>query len=482
MIVKRYYDDKLAQASYLVGSATTGEALVIDPNRAVEQYIKDAAAEELRITHVTETHIHADFVSGVRELAARTGARVYLSDEGGPDWQYGFAAADGAVLLKDGAEFRVGSVRVRAIHTPGHTPEHLSFMITDTAGADQPMGVFTGDFIFVGDVGRPDLLEKAAGVAGTMAAGAQQLYQSLQRFRDLPEWLQLWPGHGAGSACGKSLGAVPSTTLGYEKLFNWAFSVQDEEEFVAAVLAGQPDPPSYFAEMKRINRDGPRVLGNLRPPPQLEAARLRELVAQRAYIVDTRKWAEYRKGFVPGTINIPLNRSFTKWAGWLMPYDRDVYLIVDDAVEARLEEAVRDLAMIGLDRIGGWFNVSAVEELAKSGVQLQRLEDMSAAEAAALVAAGKADVVDVRNESEWQAGHIPDVPNIPLGHLRERLNEVPTGRQLIMQCRTGSRSGIAASLMAAHGITNVVNLAGGIRGWEEGGHPVERGAEVESTD
>src|SRR5688500_1353623 len=198
MLLKRFYDTPLAQASYLIGCQATGDALVIDPNRDVEQYVAAAAAEGLRIAHVTETHIHADFVSGSRELAARTGARLYLSAEGGTDWQYGFAKADGAELLRDGSRFSVGRVRVDVLHTPGHTPEHLAFMITDTAATDRPMGVFTGDFIFVGDVGRPDLLEKAAGVAGTMEAGARQLYASLQRFKSLPPWLQLWPGHGAG--------------------------------------------------------------------------------------------------------------------------------------------------------------------------------------------------------------------------------------------------------------------------------------------
>jgi hydroxyacylglutathione hydrolase len=238
MLLKRFYDPKLAQASYLVGCAATGEALVVDPNRDVDQYVTAADDEGLRISHVTETHIHADFVSGSRELAARTGAKLYLSDEGGPDWRYAFAAADGAMLLRDSDSFMVGTVRVEALHTPGHTPEHMTFLITDTATTDRPMGAFTGDFIFVGDVGRPDLLERAAKVAGTMEAGARTLYHSIQRFKGLPDWLQLWPGHGAGSACGKALGAVPSTTLGYERISNWALNAESEDAFVREVLAG----------------------------------------------------------------------------------------------------------------------------------------------------------------------------------------------------------------------------------------------------
>src|SRR5215208_492700 len=290
MIFKRLFDPRLAQASYLLGCSSTREALIVDPNRDVEQYVDAARTEGLRVTHVAETHIHADFVSGARELAHRAGARLHLSGEGGPDWRYPYAAEAGAVLLHDGDSFRVGNVRVDVMHTPGHTPEHLAFVVTDTAGADRPMGVFTGDFVFVGDVGRPDLLERAAHFAGTMEEGARTLFRSLGRFAAaLPDWVQLWPAHGAGSACGKALGAVPQTTLGYEKLFNWGLADTDEEAFVRAVLAGQPDPPMYFAEMKRINRDGPPVLGGFRAPRRLAHEALAELAASGATVVDTRR-------------------------------------------------------------------------------------------------------------------------------------------------------------------------------------------------
>jgi hydroxyacylglutathione hydrolase len=474
MILKRFYDDKLAQASYLVGCAATGEALIVDPNRDVQQYIDAARAEGLRLTHVTETHIHADFVSGTRELVSRTGARAYLSDEGGPDWSYGFANAIDAVLLKDGSVITVGNVRVRALHTPGHTPEHMSFVVTDTAGADQPMGVFTGDFVFVGDVGRPDLLERAAGVANTMAAGARTLYGSLQRFRELPDWVQLWPGHGAGSACGKSLGAVPSTTLGYEKLFNWAFSIDDESAFVEAVLAGQPEPPAYFAQMKRINRDGPRIIGGFAMPPRAAPESLGPLLQDGAFVVDTRRWAEYRSGYVPGTINIPMNRSFTTWAGWLMPYDRDGYLIFAEDDESQIMAAVRDLAMIGLDRVAGYFTAAALTRYAAThGGTLPVLEEITPAQLQALQDEGSVAVLDVRGNSEWRARRVPGAPNIPVGYLHERIAEVPAGRPLVLYCQGGSRSAIAASVLAAHGITDVVNVAGGIDAWSREGNTVE---------
>ena len=269
MIFKRFFDPRLAQSSYLLGCSSTREALIVDPNRDIDRYFEAAAQDGLRVAHVTETHIHADFVSGARELAQRAGARLYLSAAGGPDWQYRYAAEARATAMNDGDSITVGRIEVRALHLPGHTPEHLVFLITDTEVAGEPMGALTGDFLFVGDVGRPDLLERAVGTRGTMETSARQLYHSLQRFREFSDYLQIWPGHGAGSACGKSLSAVPQSTLGYEKRFNWAFGVQNENDFVRAVLAGQPDPPRYFAQMKRMNLEGPRLLGQLPPTPRL---------------------------------------------------------------------------------------------------------------------------------------------------------------------------------------------------------------------
>ena len=228
MFLKRFYDDGLAQASYFIGCAATGEAIVIDANRDIEPYLATAAAERLRITYVSETHIHADFVSGSRELARATGGKLYLSGEGGTDWQYGFAEQDGATLVRGGDVLKVGNIRLEVMHTPGHTPEHISFLVTDTAGATEPIGIASGDFVFVGDVGRPDLLEKAAKVTNSMEDGARTLFKSLERFRALPDFVQVWPGHGAGSACGKALGAVPTSTVGYERRFNWGVGTLSE--------------------------------------------------------------------------------------------------------------------------------------------------------------------------------------------------------------------------------------------------------------
>jgi hydroxyacylglutathione hydrolase len=399
MFFRRFYDEGLAQASYLLGCQATGQALVVDPNREVNAYLQAAEREGLRVTHVTETHIHADFVSGARELAHRVGARLLLSDAGGDDWRYRYAAAAGAELLRDGASFCVGRLTFSVWHTPGHTPEHLAFLVTDTAAATEPMGALTGDFIFVGDVGRPDLLERAAHMAGTMEQGARQLFRSLRRFERLPDFLQIWPGHGAGSACGKALGAVPQSTLGYERRFNWAFAVDDENAFVRAVLAGQPDPPRYFAEMKRINKDGPRLLGDARRPARLSAEQLAATLGGGATVVDTRPAREFVASAVPGTINIPAGRAFTTWAGSLLPYDRDFYLLADERNGTAIDGLVRGLAGIGLDRVAGYAGTEVLAEWQAVDGPLQTIPGIALPELANAVAAERVSVIDVRSRS-----------------------------------------------------------------------------------
>ena len=479
MFLKRFYDDGLAQASYLIGCAKTGEALVIDANRDIQQYLDAVAAEKLRITHVTETHIHADYVSGSRELAHATGAKLFLSAEGGKDWQYGFAASDSATLLRDGDQFKVGNILIEAMHTPGHTPEHLSFLVTDTAGASEPMGIASGDFVFVGDVGRPDLLERAAKIEGTMEAGAKQLFHSLERFRKLPDWIQVWPGHGAGSACGKSLGAVPTSTVGYEKRFNWGVGTTDEQDFVTMVLAGQPDPPLYFAEMKRINRDGPRVLGGFPTPARSGRTALQRALESGAIVIDTRTSEAFAEGHAPGTINIPLSKSFSTWAGWLARYDVDLHLIADD--EPALHRAIRDLAMIGLDRVTGWSDRAVIAEWRAAGLPVGTVAKLDVKALAPRLAGDDVTVVDVRNLSEWSAGHLPGAIHIPLGRLSERLAEIPRDKPLIVQCQSGGRSAIGVSVLQRLGITNATNLSGGFSAWQQAGHKVVRDEQLVSA-
>jgi hydroxyacylglutathione hydrolase len=471
MFFRRRYDEQLAQASYLLGCPASGQALVVDPNRDVEPYLRAAEAEGLRVTHVTETHIHADFVSGARELAHRAGARLLLSDAGGDEWRYRYADAEGAEPLRDGSTFGVGALEIRALHTPGHTPEHLSFLVTDTAAATEPMGALTGDFVFVGDVGRPDLLERAAHMAGTMEAGARQLFRSLQRFAALPDYLQLWPGHGAGSACGKALGAVPQSTLGYERRFNWALGIHDEDEFVRAVLAGQPDPPRYFAQMKQINRDGPRILGNAPLPARFDLCELEAALQTGRPVVDTRPWREFALGAIPGSLSIPGNRSFTTWAGSLLPYDREFLLIVDERGGFGAGELARDLAGIGLDRLAGYAGTEVLDAWTAAHGPLEAISSIPRRDLSGAIAAHRVKLLDVRSAAEWSAGHIPDSLNVPLGDLEQRLHEIPRDRPLVVHCQSGARAGMAAALLRACGVPDVSVYGGGFAEWSAAPQP-----------
>lgn len=476
IVVKRFHDPKLAQVSYLIGSGDTGQAIVIDPTRDVGQYVDAAAAEGLAITHVTETHIHADYLSGSRELARRTGAQLLLSDEGDADWKYAFADSDGARLLHDGDAIDVGSVRLRVWHTPGHTPEHLTFVVTDLSVIDEPLALVTGDFLFAGDVGRPDLLEKAARVEGSAEVAAHALYRSLQGLASFPDHLQVWPGHGAGSACGKGIGSLPQSTLGYERRVNWALKPMSEGEFVTRVLEGQPDPPAYFAEMKRLNKTGPALRATAAAPERLTRERLLAALRDGALVVDTRPATEFAAAHLPGTINIPITRAFTTWAGWLVPYTRDVYLIIDDRCSQCVRDAMHDLAMIGLDRVAGYAGADVLDARPADSAPLGRLAQADARTAARLQADGVATILDVRSRAEWAEGHVPGAMHIPLGELRTRLDTLPRDRQIIVHCLGGTRSAIAASLLDAAGFEGVVNLAGGYNEWRAAGLPVTTSA------
>ncbi|MBI1757005.1 MAG: MBL fold metallo-hydrolase [Fimbriimonas ginsengisoli] len=472
MVLKRLYDEGLAQASFLVGCEKAGEAIVIDPNRDVEQYLRLAEDEGLRIVGVTETHIHADFVSGSRELAKRTEARLYLSDEGDEDWKYGYAAEPNVTLVREGGDIRAGAVRLDVLKTPGHTPEHIAFLLTDEAASASPMAAFTGDFIFIGDVGRPDLLERAAGFEGTMEAGARTLYRSLAKFKTLSDSLMLWPSHGAGSACGKNLSSLPVSSLGYEKSTNWALRCETEEAFAAEVLAGQPEPPSYFKEMKRLNKMGPPILGGFRTPERLKPSRLAELLAGSQTVIDARAVDEVASGFVLGTLAISLKESFTTWAGWLAPYDQPSYLIAQDEAEAGL--AAKRMALIGLDDVEGWFAPDAIEEARKEGL-VETIEQVNASDAYGRFAKREAEILDVRGAGEFTEGHIPGASHIPLGYLAGRRAEVPSGKPVILHCRGGSRSVTAYTLLRKLGHPALVNMTDGFWEYELLGLPIETG-------
>lgn len=468
MLFRQIFDRRLAQYAYLVGCQETGEALLVDPERDVDRYLALADEEGLRVVAVAETHIHADFLSGARELAEQ-GMRVYLSGEGGEEWSYAWPdARHDVVLLRDGQTFRIGTVEIAALHTPGHTPEHLSFTITDRGGgADAPMGLVTGDFVFVGDTGRPDLLESAAGVKGAMQEGAASLYRSVVHFLDLPDYLRVWPGHGAGSACGKALGSVPESTVGYERRFSRALAAVrgGEEAFVDYVLDAQPEPPLYFGRMKVLNRDGPPLLESLPTPRPLASSELDGLVGRDGVaVVDAREGrAGFMAGHLPGSMYAPFDDTFPTVAGSYTDPDEDVVLVID---RHEVESAVRNLVRIGLDRVVGFVTPHALDAWGMAGRELHRIPEIDISGLDEERRRDDAVVLDVRSLSEYREGHVPGARHLAHTRLRARLDALPRDRRLLVHCASGERSAVAAAYLAREGF-DVVYVNGSIASWLE---------------
>jgi hydroxyacylglutathione hydrolase len=456
LFFKQFYDDGLAQASYMVGCQANGTAIVVDPRRDIGEYLAEAKRQGLRIIAVTETHIHADYLSGSRELAARSGAKLYLSEEGGPDWQYAFPHEP----LRDGDQIRIGNVVIEAVHTPGHTPEHLSFLVTDGATTSEPGFLLSGDFVFVGDVGRPDLLDEAAGYQDTRFAGAENLFASLrEKFLTLPDYVQVWPGHGAGSACGKALGAVASSTVGYERRFAWwasALANEDGDGFVSELLSGQPDAPAYFGRMKRQNKAGPALLGERGPLEHLDREALRAKLGEGATLIDTRSREQYAEGAVPGSLSLPAGKNFSTFAGWLIDPERDPRDIVLLAGDETAAGSLRDeLSRVGIDRVVAW--ASSIEGLEVVPAPLVNPEE--------LASLGDVLLLDVRTTSEYEAGHLPGAVKIHAGRLPEHLSDLRSCKAVVVYCQGGTRSAAAASFLRSKGIRNAVDLEGGYGAW-----------------
>ncbi len=461
MFFKHIYDTSLAQGSYLIGCQAKGEAIVIDAKRDVDTYLEIAKENGLTITHITETHIHADFLSGSRELAEITGAQLYLSDEGGPDWQYEFPHKG----LKHSDKIKVGNLTLEVIHTPGHTPESISFLLTDHPATDEPVMIFTGDFVFVGDIGRPDLLEKAAGLTGTQEKGAHEMYQSVQGFSKLPPHIQVWPGHGAGSACGKALGSVPSSTVGYEKIRNWAFRFEnDEDGFVEYLLEGQPEPPKYFAMMKKLNKVDRPLLTEVPKHPKLSETEFLQKYTDGIKVIDTRTKVEFAKGFIPGSINIQNNKTLSTWAGWLLNYDEDFVIV---APEEEMDEINRKLMRIGLDRIAGF-----ISDVNLPGIELQKADVIDIEEFKTYLGKEEVQIVDVRGKTEYEEGHVEGAENVFVGTLQQNLDKISKERQVVIHCQSGDRSAIAYSVLRRNGFNNVKNYSGGMKEWREKENPV----------
>ncbi|MGW5877266.1 MBL fold metallo-hydrolase [Nocardiopsis terrae] len=456
MLLERVYDHDLAQAGYFIGCQARGEAIVVDARRDIGDYLDLARRNGMRIVAVTETHIHADYLSGTRELAAATGAAVYVSGEGGQDWQYGFDAE----RLMDGDTVTIGNLTVRARHTPGHTPEHLSFLVTDGAFSQDPGYMLSGDFVFAGDLGRPDLLDEAADGVDTRFEGARQLFTSLREvFLNLPDHVQVLPGHGAGSACGKALGALPGTTVGYERLNAWWSPYLREDDmagFVAELLDGQPDAHAYFARMKRRNKEGPRVLGPLAELPELPAEEIgRSLDEDSVVLVDTRSHDEVHRGTVARALNIPGPDKAATFGAWAHDPETETRPLVLLTPDGETAQQVRDhLLRVGIDRVVGY--TTAVEGLPTVVPPLVSPEELDGF--------GAALVLDVRNRGEHAQGHIPGSRQLSAGRVLWHLDELPTGGTIVSYCQSGVRNSVAAAALRRAGY-DVVELDRGYPDW-----------------
>lgn len=461
MLLERIYDEDLAQASYFIGCQAKGEAIVVDPRRDIDVYLSLAAKQGMRIVAVTETHIHADYLSGTRELAAATGATMYVSDEGGPDWTYG-ADFEDAVRMKHGHTITLGNISIEAIHTPGHTPEHMSFLVTDGAQSAEPGFMLTGDFVFVGDLGRPDLLDEAAGFVDTRFAGAEQLFASLRdQFLTLPDYVQVHPAHGSGSACGKALGAIAATTVGYERNFSWwgkYLKNDDMQGFVDELLNGQPDAHAYFGRMKLQNKVGPSLLGENAALTEFTADELRPLLADDSVIlVDTRHNSQVHEGTVSRSLNIPGVAKAASYGAWVVNPEveqRPIVLLAESLDEA---QAMRDhLVRVGIDTVRGYIT-------SLDGLELVR---PALVDPAALESVERVLLLDVRNKTEYAGGHLPGAEQLSGGRVLWNLDQLPapSAGTIVTYCQSGVRNSVAASALRREGY-DVTELDGSYLAW-----------------
>ncbi len=459
MIVERFFTPELAQVAYAVGDRDAGEIALIDPRRDVDEYVSWARDQHLKITAILETHVHADFVSGAPVLAEVTGAPVYASRLGNQDFEH--------IPVDDSFVLEIGSVRITAMHTPGHTPEHMSWRAEDTAAPGAAPVFFSGDSLFVGDVGRPDLLGKEQ-----TDALVSQLYNTVTNvFAKLPAGTVVYPGHTAGSSCGKKIGDDPQTTIDREKHDNYAFQTHSPEEFKEAVMGGMPTPPTYYPQLKKVNKVGASPVTTLPEGSELGADAVAAARADGALVVDTREQEIFAEGHIPGSVFASGNDMAT-WLGWIAPYDRDLIFVVEHADDFG---ATRLMAQrIGLDRVVGY--IVGVEGWTRSGQELATTEMVSVDALREQINKPDAPVVlDVRSDSEWDEGHIPGAVHHFLGRIAQGdLPELSKDDEIAIICGSGYRSTVAASLLADAGYSRLASVEGGMDAWNEAERRVQR--------
>ena len=469
MLFERIEDTGLSHYSYIIGCQVKGEALIVDPRRDFDVYVDLAAQNEMKIVGILETHIHADFASGARELGLVTGAPVYESRyDAGEVFEVQFPHVD----IEDGSVVRVGNIRVEALHTPGHTPEHLSFLVYDEPRSKTvPMLFLTGDFLFVGSIGRPDLLGEEA-----KRDLAHRLYGSVQKIRSLPDSLEVHPAHGSGSMCGAGISGRPLSTLGFERIANpYLDPSLDEAAFVEKVLSTVPPFPDYYRRMKRVNSDGAPILEDLPGMQPLALETVEKLAGEGAVLIDLRDPAAFGAGHVPGAFGIgagPGSGSFSKWASWVMPYDTPIVLIGRAGDAVSVEDAVRGLIRVQLDEVLGYLE-GGMEAWQAAERPVQTLGQIDGATLERRLREGSVTLLDVREVGEFAEEHIAEALNIITGELPKRLDQVPnSGREVAVLCGTGYRATVAASVLQRAGFDRVLNVEGGLKAWKQADLPL----------
>ena len=460
MYFKQFYLACLAHASYLIGS--DGEAVVVDPQRDVDEYLAEASAQGLQIKYVIETHLHADFVSGHQEIAARTGAQIVFGEKAGAEFAHR--------AVRDGEEIRIGKVVLKFIETPGHTPEGICVLVTDTEHPDQPQKLLTGDTLFIGDVGRPDL---AGGKGFTPQMMAEMMYDSLHgKILKLPDEVEVYPAHGAGSMCGRNMSKETSSTIGEQRKFNYALKPMSKEEFVKMMTADLPEAPVYFPKDAEINRSGARGLNELQPPAALTPQQVLELRDAGHVLLDVRPAADFGAAHVPGSLNIGLGGQFAMWAGSLIPLNAAIVVIAD--TNAQVDESVVRLARVGIENVKGYLE-GGFQSWLEAGFPGDSIEQVTVAQLKEQIARGELQIVDVRRPAEYVNGHVPHAFNAPLANLDKSLGPLPLEKDKLTAviCAGGYRSSAAASLLQKQGFSNLLNVSGGTGAWVQAGYPVE---------
>lgn len=455
MYFKQFYLACLAHASYLIGSE--GEGVVVDPQRDVDEYLADADAQGLKIKYVIETHLHADFVSGHQEIAARTGAQIIFGEKAGVEFEHR--------AVKEGEEIRMGDVVLRFIETPGHTPEGICVLVT---APGEPQKLLTGDTLFIGDVGRPDL---AGGKGYTPQMMAEMMYDSLHgKLLELPDEVEVYPAHGAGSMCGRNMSKETSSTIGEQRKFNYALRPMSKEEFVTMMTADLPEAPSYFPKDAEINRSGARELSELQPPQPLTPQQVQQLHGH--VLLDIRSAADFGAGHVPGSMNIGLGGQFAIWAGSLIPLNASIVVIADTG--AQVDESVVRLARVGIENVKGYLE-GGVTSWRDAGLPVNTLPQVSVAELNERLANDDMQIVDVRRPTEYVSGHVPRAQNAPLASLDKSLGPLKLEKNKLtaIVCAGGYRSSAAASLLQQQGFSNLLNVTGGTSAWINAGYPTE---------